>query len=219
MPDKWVSIAVAAATLNVHPRTIERRIASGKVQTRRADDGMQQVFIDIPDTPSATADPLETVRELANDQVSLATGSASAIVRLAQADADRARSELSLVRDEALRIRNGARLAWSAVGLIAVAACVAVGISSHQMTWSHDQIHSLEEKVVEARRQTADALDESKAIHREAESAKLAGAEAAGRLAAYIEQSKAQNIVSDKRPSTQPSNRLIERIASIFSND
>src|SRR5262245_36215318 len=101
MPDKWLTIAAAAAMLDVHPRTIERRIASGKIQTRRTDDGQVQVLIDAPDRPQTPiADPLETVRELAQDQVSLATGSASAIVRLAQADADRARGELDLVRQE-----------------------------------------------------------------------------------------------------------------------
>src|SRR3954454_20820889 len=101
MPDKWLTIAAAAATLDVHPRTIERRIASGKIQTRRADDGQVQVLVDVTDEPaSSIADPLEAVRELAQDQVSLATGSASAIVRLAQTDADRARGELERVRQE-----------------------------------------------------------------------------------------------------------------------
>jgi excisionase family DNA binding protein len=38
MPDKWMTVAAAAATLNVHPRTIERRIASNKIESRRTDE-------------------------------------------------------------------------------------------------------------------------------------------------------------------------------------
>ena len=38
MPDTWMTLAEAAAAIKVHPRTIERRIAAGKIQTRRADD-------------------------------------------------------------------------------------------------------------------------------------------------------------------------------------
>src|SRR3954471_10448549 len=134
MPDKWMTIAAAAATLNVHTRTIERRIAGSKIQSRRTDDGQLQVLIDAPDVPSAATDPLETVRELAHDQVSLATGSASAIVRLAQVDADRARDELDLVRDEAERIRSGSRRAWSMVAAMAAISIVAVGWTTHRIT-------------------------------------------------------------------------------------
>ena len=51
MPDKWMTVAAAAATLNVHPRTIERRIASAKIESRRTDDGQLQVQINAPDDP------------------------------------------------------------------------------------------------------------------------------------------------------------------------
>src|SRR5450432_4198370 len=82
MPDSWMTVAEAAATLKVHPRTIERRIASGKIQTRRADDGQVQMLISTPDMPDNAPNPaFETVRELAEDQVSLARGSASALVK------------------------------------------------------------------------------------------------------------------------------------------
>src|SRR3954471_5413316 len=139
MPDKWMTIAAAAATLNVHTRTIERRIAGSKIQSRRTDDGQLQVLIDAPDVPSAATDPLETVRELAQDQVSLATGSASAIVRLAQVDADRARDELELVRQDAGRVRQGARIAWISVATMAAAICVAVGWTSFRIAQSRSQ--------------------------------------------------------------------------------
>src|SRR5215831_736325 len=106
MPDKWMTVAAAAATLNVHPRTIERRIASGKIESRRTDDGQLQVLINAPDDPPAATEAFETVKELAQDQVSLATGSASALVKIAQDDAARARHELDIVRQEAVVARH-----------------------------------------------------------------------------------------------------------------
>src|SRR3954469_19615372 len=109
MPDKWMSVAAAEAPLNVHRRTIERRIASTKIESRRADDGQVQVLINAPDEPSSAAgstEAFETVKELAQDQVSLATGSASALVKFAQADADRARGELDIARHDAGRARR-----------------------------------------------------------------------------------------------------------------
>src|SRR5690242_18025266 len=48
MPDKWMTVAAAAATINVHPRTIERRIAAGRIESRRTDDGQLQVLINAP---------------------------------------------------------------------------------------------------------------------------------------------------------------------------
>ena len=62
MPDKWMTVAAAAATLNVHPRTIERRIAAGRIESRRTDDGQLQVLINAPDDPSASAAGAEGVR-------------------------------------------------------------------------------------------------------------------------------------------------------------
>src|ERR1700761_6959634 len=98
MPDKWMTVAAAAASMNVHTRTIERRIAANKIESRRTEDGQLQVSITVPEEQPAAAAPsteaFETVKELAQDQVSLATGSASALVKFAQADAERARTEL-----------------------------------------------------------------------------------------------------------------------------
>src|SRR5881628_3275377 len=143
MPDKWMTVAAAAATLNVHPRTIERRIASTKIESRRTDDGQLQVLINARDDPSAGAEALETVKELAQDQVSLATGSASALVKFAQADAERARGELAIVRQDAGRARQSAKLAWFAVGAMAAAVCVAVGWTSYKITRTTDDIRVL----------------------------------------------------------------------------
>ena len=137
MPDTWMTLAQAAASLNVHPRTIERRIAGGKIQARRADDGQLQVLVALPDTSDTAPDSaLETVRELAADQVILAKGSASALVKFAQDDAMRSRDELVLVRQDAGRARHSALAAWCVVAAMSIGVCVAVGWTAQRIAAS-----------------------------------------------------------------------------------
>jgi hypothetical protein len=222
MPDKWMTVAAAAATINVHPRTIERRIASNKIESRRTDDGQLQVLIDVPDTVEPAADPLETVRELAQDQVSLATGSASAIVRFAQEDAQRARTELSIARQEAHTARRGARLAWMAVAMMMITICGAVGWVSHKATKSDGDIRSLAERAKLMETEAQQLLTERNKAQAIAQAAEVERADAAGRLAAYVEQNEKQAEIlaaqSDKRPTTRPST-LIQRIAGAIVGD
>ena len=223
MPDKWMTVAAAAASLNVHPRTIERRIASNKIESRRSDDGQLQVLIDVPDTAEPAADPLETVRELAQDQVSLATGSASALVRFAQDDAERARTELSVARQEVDSARRGARFAWAAVALMTVSVCGAVGWVSHKVTKSDGDIRALTERARTMESEAQQLLTERNTLQSLAQAAEVERAEAAGRLAAYVEQSAkqaeilaAQAAESDNRPTTRPTT-LIQRIAGAIA--
>jgi hypothetical protein len=222
MPDKWMTIAAAAATLNVHPRTIERRIASNKIQSRRADDGQQQVLIDVPEMADPAPDPLETVKELAQDQVSLATGSASALVKFAQDDAQRARNELSIARQEVDGARRGARRAWGAVAVMTMVICGAVGWVSHRVTKADADVASLNARATVMEREAQQLLDERNKAQTLAQSAEIERAEAAGRLAAYVEQSEKQAEIlatkSDNRPTTRP-NTLLHRIADAVAGD
>jgi hypothetical protein len=216
MPEQWMSLAAAAACLNCHTRTIERRIAAGKIQTRRTDDGQfgqqLQVLINLPDrphnqqnpsptSPGVGAEALETVKELAQDQVSLATGSASALVKFAQDDAIRARDELHLARLESARVRKESRFAWAAVAAMATAVCLAVGWTSHRITRSDDQIRSMNETSAAIRAETRQLLIERDQARQDAQTARLAAAESTGRLAA-MKETVVQT--SDKRPTTQP---------------
>lgn len=222
MPDKWMTVAAAAASLDVHPRTIERRIASNKIESRRTDDGQLQVLIDVPDTADPGPDPLETVRELAQDQVSLATGSASALVRFAQEDAQRARTEISIVRQEADSARRSSRFAWSAVAVMTITVCAAVGWVSHKVTKSDADIRSLSERATLMESEAQQLLDERNRAQALAQAAEVERAEAAGRLAAYVEQHEKQAEIlaaqSDKRPTTQPAT-LIQRIAGAIAGE
>lgn len=222
MPDKWMTVAAAAASLDVHPRTIERRIASNKIESRRTDDGQLQVLIDVPDTADPAPDPLETVRELAQDQVTLATGSASALVRFAQEDAQRARTEISIVRQEADSARRSSRVAWTAVAVMTISVCVAVGWVSHKVTKSDADIRSLSERASLMESEAQQLLDERNRAQALAQAAEVERAEAAGRLAAYVEQHEKQAEIlaaqSDKRPTTQPAT-LIQRIAGAIAGE
>jgi len=230
MPDKWMSVAEAATALRVHPRTIERRIAGGKIQSQRGDDGLLRVLVNLPDAPDNAPDggaALETVRELANDQVTLATGSASAIVRFAQNDAQRAREELVLWRQDAGRARRSAVAAWCVVALLGTGACVAVGWTASKITQSNMEIAKAREDVRQLNeraagvRQEADKLkaefdqqrhqfaEERERARQETNEARLASAEATGKLAVYMEQSA-------KRPTSRPAS-LIQRIASALA--
>ncbi len=222
MPDKWMTVAAAAASLNVHPRTIERRIASNKIDSRRTDDGQLQVLIDVPYTAEPAADPLETVRELAHDQVTLATGSASALVRFAQEDANRARTEISIARQEADSARRGARFAWAAVALMTIGVCGAVGWVSHTVTKSDADVRSLADRAKLMETEAQQLLGERNKAQTIAQAAEVERAEAVGRLAAYVEQSEkhAQLFAdqSDNRPTTKPST-LIQRIAGAIAGE
>src|SRR5262245_5090700 len=146
MPDKWTTVAEAATQLRCHTRTIERRIASGKIQTRRTETGILQVLIDVSDeSPAAPDTALEAVRELAADQVNLAPGSASALVRFAQNDALQAREELIIIRQDARRARHSALAAWLVVASMGVGVTIAVGWTASKITRANSDVRQMTE--------------------------------------------------------------------------
>jgi hypothetical protein len=219
MPDKWMTVAEAAAAIRVHPRTIERRIAGGKIQSRRAEDGILQVMIRLPDMPDSDSDAaLETVRELAADQVSLATGSASALVKFAQDDAMRARDELALVRQDAGRARRSALAAWCLVAGLGVGVCFAVGWTASKITRANSDVRQLTEYTRRMETETQRLLAERDTARQEARQAQLAGAEASGKLAAYVEQHAKLIELPDRSPTTRPGS-FIERFVTAFGGE
>ncbi|HVT90286.1 MAG TPA: hypothetical protein VHD56_15650 [Tepidisphaeraceae bacterium] len=208
MSDKWMTVAEAATALKVHPRTIERRIAGGKIQTRRADDGLLQVLVEVPDTPDTA---LETVRELAADQVSLATGSASALVHFAQDEATRARQDLALVRQDVGRARRHATAAWCMVAVLGIGVTIAVGWTASTITRANSDVKHLAERTQQAEAQAKVLAEERDAARQEAEHARLQTAEVSSKLAIYLEEAA-------KRPTTRPAG-LLERIATAIAEN
>src|SRR5205823_8178327 len=137
---------------------------------------------DVPDEPASEPHALETVRELAQDQVSLATGSASALVKFAQADAERARDEMELVREESHRIRKGARIAWSSVALMAATVCVAVGWVSFKMTHATDAISTMNNWIESSQQEKQKLIAERDGSLKQLQAARIAEAQSSAKL-------------------------------------
>jgi hypothetical protein len=236
MSDTWMSVAEAAAGLKCHTRTIERRIAGGKLQTRRNEQGILQVLIaapdgsfapdnrsDMSDSPDSSSfdqeQAFETVRELADNQVSLVAGSASAIVRLAQEESNRAREEVLLVRQDARRSRNYAVAAWMVVAAMGVGVVLAVGWTADKIARADERVRQLNDLAAKVETESQKLIDDRNAAWQELEFARQASekaniekAESAGRLAAYVEQHKIQ-LLSDKRPAT--SEEILEHFSAV----
>jgi|SRR5687768_7335106 hypothetical protein len=205
MPDQWMTIAEAAAALRVHPRTVERRIASNKIETSRGDDGQVRVLINMPDTVEADVPQqdfaFETVRELADRQVDIAAGSASAIVRYATEAAERSQQDLALARQDAGRARRDARLAWGVVGMFAAGVTLAVAWCMHTVTAARTDARHLSQRIQQVE-DTARQLETAReAARKQAEDAAIARAHAEGQLAAYVEQAEQ---AGKARPTTRP---------------
>ena len=236
MSEQWTSVAEAAAYLKVHPRTIERRINSGKLQSRRADDGQVQVCVEAPDPVEPTGpDALETVKELADRQVDIAAGSASAIVRIAHDAAERANTDLVIARQELTVARRSGRAAWVAVGVLATLLPIAVmamlnwGVRS--LAEERANVRLLSTQLDQTRGDLAGAFDDRDAARRQRDDARLAAARLEGEVAAYKD--KVEDLVRDDlarreeharqaryadRPTTRPAS-LLDRVAQLFVNE
>jgi hypothetical protein len=221
MSDKWVTFAEAAAALKVHPRTVERQIKSGKLQSRRTEAGQLEVLIDMPEaSPSATsaADALSVVAGQAENQVQFALGATSAIVKTAQEDARLARLDADRAWEETRVARQGSRIAWSAVATMAAVLMVAVGWTASAMTRSTDQVQHAGEQlrtVSESARQLSEQRDNLVAQLADAnEKRSRAEGELSGRVSA--DEQTVALALRKSDPTTRPS-YLVERIANLLS--
>jgi len=246
MPEVWMTVAQAATVLKVHPRTIERRISSGKIECRRSDHGNVEVSIPMPDTidmsernASRESETLETVKELADRQVDIAAGSASALVRIAQQTADRAQEDLVLVRQDLdfarqdlSSARRESRAAWAVVGGMMILIMLAIGWATHSMTRTSADVRQLADRLKQAETSVVRgqaSLDQAKASVRQAEQdryatseqltqARVAQAKAQGELEAYKTELASRMIqTTDVRPTTRPTG-LMARLASAFAD-
>jgi hypothetical protein len=224
MPDQWLTIAEAAAMMKIHPRTVERRAAAGKLNARRNDDGQVQILIDVPDpTPDPVAEPVsseafETVREMADRQVDIAAGSASALVRAAQEQAMRAENQTLLARQEAGRYRRETQMALALVAVVLLLVVVAVGWCTTTITSARDKAASEAEQ---ARRAVDDARQATTEVHLVREqlvTATTAQAKAEGELTAYKAEVGKFVQQTNARPATRPSN-LVGWLTQGFSNE
>ncbi|HLL89936.1 MAG TPA: helix-turn-helix domain-containing protein [Tepidisphaeraceae bacterium] len=232
MSDQWMTVAEAAAYLKVHPRTVERRMSSGKLETRRTDDGVVEVCIDVPDAPPEAPGALETVKELADRQVDIAAGSASAIVRLTQEIAERTNTDLMIARQELTTVRRNSRIAWISLGLAAGLLPVIVVFT---VTWfgkatiaaqaetrdAVKDVRTLSDRLADTQASVRRLSDEQVAARQQLDEAVVARARVEGELAAYkgelAQQVAAMKVAQQRRPTTRPAD-LIQRVAQAFSS-
>jgi hypothetical protein len=224
MPEQWMSVAEAAATMKVHPRTVERRLAAGKIESRRGADGQVQILVTVPDAPEAamSSQALDTVKELADRQVDIAAGSASALVRIAQEQASRAENQLVLARQDAGRYRKEAQMAAGLVAAMLVMVMVAVGWCTHSITAARADAKLASDRASQAAQAAREAQVDRDSERNKFDDAILARAKAEGELAAYktelssvVEETKKQQ---EQRPTTQPTN-IVARLAAAFAGE
>jgi hypothetical protein len=229
MPEQWLSVAEAAASMKVHPRTIERRMAAGKIQSRKTDDGQGgqvQVLVTVPDTVEpVSTEAFETVRVLANQQVDIAAGSASAIVRVAQEQAMRAENQLLLARQDAGRYRREMQMAMGLVACILLMVILAVGWCTRTITNAQSDARRASDKAALASDNAEKAADTARSAQaaldnerQRANDAVQAKAKAEGELAAYKTELSDVVQMTQKKPASQPST-FVGRMTQAFSGD
>jgi hypothetical protein len=186
MSEQWMSVAQAAASMQVHPRTVERRIASGKIQSRRSEDGQVQILVNLPDSVGQSHDTaMETVKELADRQVDIAAGSASALVRIAQDQAMRAESQLGVALADARRNRREAQIALVSVAVMLILVIVAVGWCAHAITRAQGDARVAAERAIEATDAAKSAAADRDTERSRFDDAMVERAKAEGELTAY----------------------------------
>ena len=216
MSEQWMSVAQAAASMQVHPRTVERRIASGKIQSRRSEDGQVQILVNLPDTARQSHDTaMETVKELADRQVDIAAGSASALVRIAQDQAMRAESQLGVALADSRRNRREAQISLVSVAAMLVLVIVAVGWCAHAITKAQGDARVAAERAIEASDAAKSAMADRDAERARLDDAIVERAKADGELTAYKAELAGAVERPVNRPTTQPAN-LIARLEQAF---
>jgi outer membrane murein-binding lipoprotein Lpp len=217
MSDKWVTLAEAAAALKVHPRTVERQTKSGKLQTRRTAAGQLEVLIDVAETFDASSEALSVVAGQAENQVQLAIGATSALVKNAQEDARLARMDAERAWNETRIARYGARLAWSLVGTMSIALVVAVGWTASTMTRAQVELKHASEQVKTLSDSVGQVAGERDQLRQQLAQSDEKRARAEGELSGRVSADEQAAAVSlqKEQPSTRPS-LLDPRLANLL---
>ena len=228
MPEQWMSVAEAAAAIRVHPRTVERRIAAGKIESRRNEQGQVQILVDLPDTDetasSSPADPpistetIQSVREFADRHVDLAAGSAGALVRIAQEQAMRIENQLVLARQDVGRYRRQSQIASGLVAGMLLGTIIAVGWCTHAVTAARGDSRTSQDQIAQAHALARQAVSERDGQRVRLEDAIISQARAEGELAAYKTELASTVQLTTKLPTTRPDS-LMSRLARAVDGD
>jgi hypothetical protein len=209
MSQEWVSVVEAAAALKVHTRTIERHIKSGKLQSRRADDGQVQVSVELPDEPMTTPDALSVVAGQAENQVQLALGTTSAIVRSAHEDTRLARQNADFAWEETYVARRNSRAAWTLVGVMVIGTIVAVGWCASRLTKASGDVDQAQHLADFEKQQVGQLSDENTHLQTQLSIEQERRARAEGELSGRV--------AADAGQKSDQSNALFERLSATFT--
>jgi len=194
-------------------------MAAGKIQSKKNEDGQIQVLVTLPPPPDiaepVSSEAFETVKELANQQVDLAAGSASALIRVSQEQAMRAENQLLLARQDAGRYRHESQMAIGLVACILLTVILAIGWCTHAITTAQADARRASDNAVRAAEEARIAQTALTAERDKVDAATIARARTEGELAAYKTQMSGIVESSQKHPTSQPAN-LIERMTQAF---
>ena len=181
---EWVTVAVAASRLGVHPRTVERRAASGKLTARRAADGTVQIEL-----------PAEASKPTAEAVADVLAVQADRQIQLAGAIVGASERELATVRAELAGAKRLSRWAWgSFAAVVAIGATGAAGVA---WAWSGTTERLRGDlRVAEARAEAVQAIANASA----AEAARLREDLAAARR---LSDTLAAAVREDRTPARQ----------------
>jgi hypothetical protein len=175
--------------------------------------------VTLPDPVGQAHDTaMETVKELADRQVDIAAGSASALVRIAQDQAMRAENQLGVALADAGRNRREAQLAVGVAAAMLILLMVVVGWSAHATTKAQGDARVAAERAIQASSAAKSAMADRNADRAQLDEAIIARAKAEGELTAYKVELAASIEKPGNRPTTQPAT-LIARLEQAFVGD
>jgi len=200
MAYEWQTIEQASLTLGISTRTLHRRITKGDLETR-LENGRREVLVCLPEETDQPAIPpgpsADEEAELVGQAASASPDPGLNLDRhLALADdrirrADLALSafqhSLTIVENEARRVRTAAHAAWAFVGVLIAGALIVTVWATHNVTRARANTEQLVGQVktlsdtVQTREQQVEHL------RQETETARLTAARAEGELKARIE--------------------------------
>src|SRR5262249_9164391 len=123
---------------------------------------------------------------------------------------------LVIARQDAGRARRSALAAWCVVATLGTGVCAAVGWTTSKMADTRNQVQNLTDKYDAIQAVNKKLEGEIATARQDAQTARLSGAEASGRLAAYVEQAQQQAQIAQAKATTRPTS-IIQRIASALA--
>jgi hypothetical protein len=177
-PAEWLTIDQAAARIGCSTRTLQRRIADGKVAAQRRDDGRVLVEVKLPQAPSTPTDAVvDQLQRQADDTNRIAALAAFASEQTAIAFRDRLATvevALSDARSEGRRWR----LAFAVAASVTLSAAVAAAFLAGQDAATRRQLSDMAARLQAADEARTGLADDLAAMTRQrqasdAEAAKL----------------------------------------------